>query len=105
MDPSSFLGVISTCSPNFHAQLDFRRIPCGLMLSVNVRSHRSPLAHPAGARFTSIIIGSLRSSLPLKWPSRPIPCAPCAATLDLDCTTGLVDVEWSLSGRLYSLCG
>src|SRR5438094_9489343 len=58
-------------------------MPCGLILSVMVLSG-GPLVAPAtGASFTSIIIGSLFSSLPVRRLSRFIPYAPLFKELEL----------------------
>src|SRR5215831_18464701 len=61
-----FVGITSACSPIRHALIDFTRMPCELILSVKVLSPRSTFARPTGARVTSIMIGSLLSSLPLR---------------------------------------
>src|SRR5690349_18017870 len=98
MATSPFAGVTSACSPMRHALVDCTRIPCGLILSVNVLSDLSPLARRTGARFTCIMMGSLRSSLPLRRPSEPIHIRLCAKQLEY-CSA--LQGWWSLSERLF----
>lgn len=75
------VGTTSAAWPSRHAHLERTRTPCELTLSVTVLSGCSRSGRATGASFTSIIIGSLRSSLPVRWWSEFILNAPLVKKL------------------------
>src|SRR5215472_12027663 len=115
-----FMGIISACSPSCHSHVERTRTPCGLILSVMVLSGGPVFARARGARLTSIIIGSLFSSLPVRRRSEFIPYAPLVKELVLltgttragaPCTKGrlgawlsVADGWFLLRNSLFSCC-